>query len=110
MTTVSDWPVFIGLTVILFGGAAWLAGNAIAATWRSAWQVALYAVPLAAFDRFLAWGLFGGDGLSLLEFTRDYAVITFIGLLAWRLARVRMMVRQYPWLYLRAGPFSWRER
>jgi hypothetical protein len=25
-------------------------------------------------------------------------------------ALVRLMIRQYPWLYDRAGPFHWRQR
>ena len=26
------------------------------------------------------------------------------------MTRARQMARQYPWLYERTGPFSWRER
>ncbi|HEV8028621.1 MAG TPA: hypothetical protein VGP50_14400 [Stellaceae bacterium] len=31
-------------------------------------------------------------------------------LLAYRMTQVRLMLRQYPWLYEAGGPFSWRER
>lgn len=110
MSLFADWPVFLGLTVCLFGGGAWLMGTAIAATWRSYWQVVGYGVLLTLFDRFLNWGLFGGALLSPVGFLRDGAVIVAIGLLAWRLRRVERMVKQYPWLYEKAGPFAWRRR
>ncbi len=52
-------PVLIGLTLILFGGAAWMAGQALAATWRPGWQIVPYGLLLAAADRFFDWALFG---------------------------------------------------
>lgn len=110
MTAPADWPVFVGLTLVVFGGAAWLTGAAIAATWRSAWQVVGYGLLLALFDRFLSYALFGGELLSVGGFVRDSAAIVLVGLVAWRVNRVRRIVRQYPWLYERAGPLRWRER
>ncbi len=110
MTAMTDWPVFLGLTVCIFGAAAWLTGTAIAATWRPYWQVVGYGWLLALFDRFLSWGLFGGPLTSLGYFLRDFAVIALIGLLAWRIRQVRRMVGQYPWLFEKAGPLNWRER
>lgn len=110
MTMIADWPVFLGLTVVIFGGAAWLTGAAIAATWRSPWQMAGYGLLLTLFDRFLSYALFGGSLLSVGGFLRDLVVIVAIGLLAWRVNQVRRMVSQYPWLYERAGPLRWRRR
>ena len=37
-----SFGVFLLVSVLLGGGAAWLAGRAIAATWRPRWQVACY--------------------------------------------------------------------
>jgi hypothetical protein len=34
----SSLPVFIGVTLILFGGAAIMTGHALAGTWRPAWH------------------------------------------------------------------------
>ena len=110
MSAMSDWPVFLGLTMCIFGAAAWITGAAIAATWRPYWQVVAYALLLTAFDRFLSWALFGGPLTSLADFLRDFAVIALIGLLAWRIGQVRCMVGQYPWLYEKAGPLNWRKR
>ena len=105
-----DIWVFLGLTCALFGLAAWLTGKAIAATWRPAGQVVAYGALLTAFDRFLHFALFNGTLLSVPGALRDYAVIAGIALVAWRLTLVAGMVRQYLWLYRRAGPFFWRAR
>ena len=101
--------VFLALTVIIMGGAGYMTGHALAVTWRPLWQVCLYCLLLGAADRFLTFALFQGPLLSLTGYIIDSAVITAIALLAYRLTRVRRMVSQYPWLYARSGPFSWRE-
>jgi hypothetical protein len=105
-----DPRVFVLFTVAIMGGAAWLAGQALAATWRPAWQSVLAALLLGAADRFLVFALFEGTLLSLSFYALDAAVLVAIGLAGWRLTRVRRMVVQYPWLYERAGLFSWREK
>jgi branched-chain amino acid transport system ATP-binding protein len=110
MTLFSDWPVFLGLTLLIFGGASWLTGAAIASTWRSPWQMVGYGLLLSFFDRFLHWGLFAGDILSPLGFVRDFVAILAIGFLSWRLKQVGRMISQYPWLYVRAGFLNWRQR
>lgn len=104
----TSWPVFLGLTVCLMGGAAYLTGQAVAANWRPLWQLFLYCGLLGMADRFLTWGLFAGRGLSPTGFLADTAVLTAIALLAHRITRVRTMVRQYPWLYRRSGPLGYR--
>lgn len=101
--------VFAVLTVILMGGAGFLAGQALGATWRPVWQVILYGLLLGAADRFLTFALFQGKLLSPGGFIIDTAVIIAIALLAYRFTRARKMVSQYPWLYERNGLFSWRE-
>ncbi|WP_119458310.1 DUF6867 family protein [Rhodospirillaceae bacterium SYSU D60014] len=103
-------PVFIGLTVVLFGGAAFMMGQAVAGTWRPAWQVVTYGALLALADRFLVFALFGGELLSLTGYLVHAAVLVGIGLLAYRFMRAHKMVSQYPWLYERAGLFGWREK
>jgi hypothetical protein len=94
--------VYLGLTVCLMGFAAFMAGQATAVTWKPAWH--------ALADRFLAFALFEGSLLSLPAYLIDTATLAAIALLAWRLGRARKMVSQYPWLYERAGPLSWRNR
>jgi hypothetical protein len=101
---------FLGLTVLLFGGAALATGRALARGWRPVWQPALYAMLLAAGDRFLLYALFDGELLSPYGYTLAALILLLLALLGYRLTRVRQMVQQYPWLYEAAGPFAWRER
>jgi hypothetical protein len=102
--------VFIGLTVILFGGAAFMMGQAIAETWRPAWQNLPYGLLLAAANRFLDGALFQGPWFSLSQYLLDAVVIVGIALFAYRVTRARKMVNQYPWLYEQAGLLAWRDR
>lgn len=102
--------VFIGITVVLCGFAAFMTGQALAGTWRPVWQVWLYIMLLGFADRFLTWALFQGELLSPTGYLIDTAVLLVIGLSAFYLTRARQMTAQYPWLYERSGPFTWRER
>src|SRR5262249_22592487 len=102
--------VFLLVSVLLGGGAAWLAGRAIAATWRPWWHVALYMVVLGFAVRFLHFALFDGKFLSLHYYLVDYAVCLGLGLLGFRLMRVSQMVSRYSWINERAGLLRWRRR
>lgn len=103
-------PVFIGLTVVLFGGAAYITGQTVASSWKPVRTVVLYTVLLALGNRFLVFALFDGQLLSVPGFLLDLVVLLAISLMAYRLNKARKMVSQYPWLYERSGPFSWRDR
>ena len=114
----------LGLTIIMFGGGGFLMGQAIAETWRPWWQILPYGALLAIVNEFLGFALFQGPfivdslvsknsqplGWAVLVYLFDAAVITAVGLLAYRLTLVRKMAGQYPWLYERVGPFRWREK
>jgi hypothetical protein len=102
-----DWPVFIGVTLVLCGMAALATGRALAVTWRPARWAVLYGALLGATDRFIHWSLFAGDLLSPVGYLMDTAILIAFALIAYRITRAGKMVRQYPWLYRRAGPFSW---
>ena len=102
--------VFLGVTLCLAGGAAWLMGRTLGASWRPLWQVPLYSLLLGLGDRFIIYALFDGELLSATGFVIDVAVIAAIGLIAFRLSRVRAVLRQYPWLFERFGPFAWRAK
>ena len=97
------------VTGILGCGAAWLSGRAIAATWRPIWHVAHRRAPLGAAARFIHFALFEGKLLSLSSLRSDTGIFLIVGLVAFRATRSAQMVRQYPWLYARCGPLSWRE-
>jgi hypothetical protein len=106
----TSWPVFIGVTVVLFGGAAFLMGQAIAGTWRPAWQNIVYGALLGLADQFFIFALFGGELFAPVAYLVHTAVIVGSALLAYRATRAHKMVAQYPWIYERAGLFGWRER
>ena len=104
----ASWPVFIGVTVVLFGGAAFLMGQAIGGTWRPAWQNVLYGLLLGVANRFIVFALFGGPFLTVIPYVVNTAILIGLALLAYRLTLVHKMVSQYPWVYQRAGLFSWK--
>jgi hypothetical protein len=103
-------PVFIGVTLVLFGGAAIMTGHALAATWRPVWQCVVYGLLLAVADRLMGALLFTGQLLSVTGYLVDAAVLVGMALTAYRATRAHRMVSQYPWLYERAGVFGWRDR
>src|SRR5690606_24545801 len=93
-------PVFVGVTLVLMGGAAFLTGQAVAATWGSRRQLALYCALLAVAGRFLSLSLFYGDPfLQPLTWLHgamvDSAVLTPWGLFAYAVTRASCMTRQY---------------
>ena len=102
--------VFLLVSVAMGGGAALLAGRAIAATWRPAWHVAAYMLLLSLAIRFIHFALFDANLLSLRYYLVDFAVCLGFGYLGFRLTRVRQMVTRYSWINERAGLFGWRRR
>jgi len=87
--------VFILVTVVLGGGAGWLAGRAIALTWRPWWHVLAYMLILGAAVRFIHFALFDGTLASLHYYAVDSAIAILIGLAGYRLTRARQMAVQY---------------
>ena len=69
-----------------------------------------FVVLLACATRFLHYALFGGSLLSPTGFLIDLVWIGLCATVAYRMTRAAKMVRQYPWLYERAGLFGWRDR
>jgi len=102
--------VFFLVSVLMGGSAAWLAGRAIASTWRLWWHLALYMLPLALAVRFIHFALFDSKFLSLHYYLVDYAVCLGAGLLGFRLMRVTQMVSCYSWINERDGLLRWRRR
>lgn len=105
-----SWLQIVVVTGVLGGGAALLAGRAIAHTWRAYWHIVPYMILLGAAVRFVHFALFGGTLTSLPSYAVDTAYLLVAASLAFRVTRVGQMVRQYPWLYEREGPLKWRPR
>jgi len=105
-----SFGVFVLVTVILGGGAAWLAGRAVAVTWRPWWQVVFYALILGDAVRFIHFALFGGTLLSVHYYAVDCAVCLASGFFGFHAARAAQMVAQYPWINAPDGPLRWRRK
>jgi hypothetical protein len=108
---VEDSPwIFLIMTVVIGGGAAFMAGRSLASKWRPLWMPILYMVPLGLALRFFHYALFNGNLLSVHYFITDTLVLVAWAILGYRLTQVNQMVSQYPWLYERSSPFSWRTK
>ncbi len=102
--------VFLLVTVVLGGGAAWLAGRAVAETWRPWWQVVLYSLLLGGAVRFIHFALFGGTLLSPHYYAVDSAICLASGFFGFRTARALQMVTQYRWINAPDGLLGWRRK
>lgn len=105
-----SWLQILFVTGIIGGGAAALAGRALAATWRPYWYVIVYMLMLGAGVRFLHFALFQAHILALESYLTDTIYLLAAASIAFRMTRANQMARQYPWLYERTSPLTWRER
>lgn len=96
--------------LVLIGPASFAAGHAVALIWRPWWQVVFYTGLLSAALRFLDYALANGELWSAGGFALGWALQLAIAGPAFRLARTRQMVRQYPWMYRRKGLLGWEKR
>jgi hypothetical protein len=102
--------VFLVLTVIIGGGAAFLAGRGLARAWKPFWRLFFYTALLAGAVRFFHYALFDRSLLSLYYYLVTYAVLLAAASLGFRMMRTTQMVNQYRWLYERTSPLTWRDR
>jgi hypothetical protein len=106
-----DGPwVFLVLTLILGGGAAFLSGRGLARSWKPFGRVFFYMALLAAAVRFFHYALFNGTLLSLTYYLVAYGILLIGASLGYRAMRTTQMVTQYRWLYERTSPLTWRTR
>ena len=108
--TEGSFGVFLLLTVILGGGAAFLAGRSLAKDWRSLTSLLVFMLPLGAGVRFLHFALFQHPLFSLSHFITTTLILMALAILGYRLKRVNQMITQYPWLYERSGLLTWRQK
>ncbi len=93
-----SFGVFLLVTVLLGGGAAWLAGRAIAQTWRPRWSIIGYMLILGFAVRFFHYALFDGTLLSPHYCAVDTAVALIFAFCGFRVTRAAQMRRQYGFL------------
>ncbi len=119
MTPFQEFWVQISVSsFVVFGGFALMTGQALARTWRAWWQSFGYGVLLWAGARLVEFVLFVGRSQTLPDYivqNWSFAILSgfyliVVTMIAHRVTLARMMVSQYPWLYERAGLFSWRAK
>ena len=93
-----DLGPFLLVTVVLGGGAAFVAGRAVAQTWRPWWQGVVYMLILGAAVRFIHYALFEGMFTSIPAFVLDTACVIAFFAAGFRAMRARQMARQYGFL------------
>lgn len=96
-----SFAVFLLVSVAMGGGAAWLAGRAVAQTWRPPWHLVAYMLILGAAVRFIHFALFDGTLLSLHYYLVDTAIAIALAFSGFRLTRKHQFARQYGFLDLR---------
>ena len=84
-----SFGLFLLITVIMGGWAAWMTGRAIALTWRPFWTLLLYLFILGAAVRFIHFALFDGTLLSIHYYAVDTIVLLIIGALGFQYRRAR---------------------
>ncbi|MFO1148524.1 MAG: hypothetical protein U1E62_09105 [Alsobacter sp.] len=105
----SIW-IFLLVSVVMGGAAAWTSGKSLAQTWRPAWQIVPAMMVLGLGIRFIHFALFEGTLLSLHYYVIDVVILLVAAVLGYRHKRTLQMTTQYRWLYEKTGPFSWREK
>jgi hypothetical protein len=105
-----SFGVFLLVSVVLGGGAALLAGRAVAMTWRPWWQIVAYMLILACVVRFIHFALFGGTLLSLHYYAVDSVICLTFALVGFQAARASQMVTQYRWINAPDGWLRWRRK
>src|SRR5918997_2096086 len=94
----SFW-LFVLVTMLMGGWAAWMTGRAMAITWQPYILCIVYFLLLAGAVRFIHYALFGGTLLSLHYYLVDALVIVAVGSIGFRRPRARQIAQQYGWLY-----------
>jgi hypothetical protein len=111
-----SYSLYLILVVIMGGGAAFMAGRALASGWKPIGQLLAYMIPFTAAVRFLQYALFNDEKLGTPNLTSghyfitDFILLAAIALFGYQLTRTNQMVRQYPWLYEKSGPLGWKAK
>lgn len=100
--------VFVLVTLVMGGAAAIASGRAVADGWSWPGLLPIYAALLALAVRFIQFALFQQPLLSLPTYLIDFLILAAFAHLGYRLRRTTQMTQQYPWLYERTTPLTWR--
>jgi hypothetical protein len=102
--------VFLILTCILGGSAAFMAGRNVAQGWKSPALLFVYMLVFGAGLRFLHYALFQANLTSSDYYISQTLVVMAFAFLGFRLTQVKLMTEKYPWLFEKSGPLAWRKK
>ena len=102
--------LFLLVTVVMGGAAAWQTGRAVASVWKPMWQLVFYVLLLGFAVRFVHFALFEGTLLSPHFYVVDTVILMVLAYAGWRVARGQQMARQYEWLFAAASPGVWQRK
>ena len=102
--------VFLILTVIMGGGAAFMSGRSLAIGWKSTWLLLGYMLIFGAGLRFIHFALFQDTLTSPLYYITQTLCIIGFAQFGYQATRTNQMTQQYPWLYEKTGPLSWSQK
>jgi hypothetical protein len=105
----SAW-LFILVTVVIGGAAAWQMGRSISLTWRPFMIVPVYTALLTCGIRFIHFALFEGTLLSPKYFLVDFVILFAAAAIGWRMQRTEQMRTQYSFAFEKTSPISWRRK
>jgi hypothetical protein len=94
-----SFGVFLLVTVILGGGAAWMAGRAAAIAWSRWWLVVGYAMLIGLAVRFIHFSLFDATLLSPHYYAVDTLIALVFAFAGFWVTRRRQMARQYGFVH-----------
>ncbi len=90
--------VFLVVTLVMGGTAAFVSGRVVAASWQPYWLVPLYMAMLAAAVRFIHFAIFEEVLLAPQNYLVDLVALIAIATTGFHLMRARQMAEQYGWL------------
>ena len=102
--------IFIILTCLFGGGAAFAAGRSLALGWRPYPLLFVYMLIFTCGIRFLHFALFESVLTSLQYYISHGLVIQLCAFLGYRMTMARQMAEKYPFAYVRTGLLSWRAK
>ena len=102
--------VFILVTLLLGGAAAWATGRALAMGWESILKLIIYMALLTFAVRFVHYALFHQPFLNPMNVIIDYLILLAIAAFGFRQRRAYQMATQYPWLFAATGPLNWQSK
>ena len=102
--------IFLILTCILGGTAAFAAGRNLAQGWRPYGLLFVYMLIFTFGIRFLHFALYQSELLSLQYYVSHGLVIQLSALLGFRLTMAQQMVSKYPFAYERTSLLTWKAK